>query len=528
MCRESFQIGMAWGHAMPFAVAARVSVLGPRDRTTKEAWQTAKAFRRAPRNCVAFFLSLFFSELVFVNVLGYFDLFTKLYKKASWKFLFTDLKFGSNKRKESQSISTHHVRRNIATLQQSTTTMAQKIVIVGSGFSGLYSALAARRLIEENKDRVGNGIDVVMVAPEPKLVARPRLYEADAAGMSAPLSELLNATGVGFVRGVVDVIRTEAKQVEVVDPTGERSSISYERLVLAAGSRLVKPNIPGLREHAFNIDTIADAADLEAHLQRLAALPSSPERNTVVVCGGGFTGIELATELPRRLRAVLGMAEKVRVVVVEKADVIGPDLGENPRPVIAQALCDLEIETRLGNAVAKIDARGAVTASGDRIDALTVVWTAGVEATPLTRQIPGDKDRQGRLVVDSDLRVPSSPDVFATGDAACARTDDKGNHTLMSCQHAIPLGRSAGHNVAADLLKIPGEPYSQPAYGTCLDLGGWGAVVCDGWDRKVFKSGGPAKEIKAWINSCVIYPPKASAKDAFEAANPTINQISVL
>ncbi|KAL7941819.1 FAD/NAD(P)-binding domain-containing protein [Trichoderma barbatum] len=406
--------------------------------------------------------------------------------------------------------------------------MAQKIIIIGSGFAGLYSALSARRLIEQNKDRVGNGIEVVMVAPEPKLVTRPRLYEANAAGMSAPLSELLNATGVGFVRGIVDVIRTKDKQVEVVDPTGERSTLSYDRLVLAAGSRLVKPNLPGLREHAFNIDTIADAAEFEAHLQRLAALPSSPERNTVVVCGGGFTGIELATELPRRLRTILGMGEKVRVVVVEKSDVIGPDLGEGPRPVITQALGDLEVETRLGNAVATIDARGVVTASGERIDALTVVWTAGVEATPLTRQIPGDKDRQGRLIVDSNLRVPSTPDVFATGDAASALTDDKGNRTLMCCQHAMPLGRSSGHNVAADLLNIPGEPYLQPAYGTCLDLGSWGAVVCDGWDRKIVKSGGPAKEIKGWINGSLIYPPKASAEEAFAAANPMINQIAVL
>ncbi|TFA98890.1 NADH dehydrogenase-like protein [Trichoderma ghanense] len=406
--------------------------------------------------------------------------------------------------------------------------MARRIVIVGSGFSGLYSALAARRLIEQNKDRPGSAIDVVMIAPEPRLVTRPRLYEANAAGMSTPLGELLNATGVGFVRGVVDVIRTTDKQVEVVDPTGERTNLSYDRLVLAAGSRLVRPEIPGLRQHAFSIDTIAEAANLEAHLKRLAALPSSPARNTVVVCGGGFTGLELAAELPRRLRAILGMGEKARVVVVEKTDVIGPDLGENPRPVIAQALADLEVETMLGNAVVSIDKDGVMTTSGERIDAMTVVWTAGVEATPLTKQVPGDKDGRGRLIVDSDLRVPSTPDVFATGDAACARTDDKGNHTLMSCQHAIPLGRSAGHNAAADVLGMQGQPYTQPYYGTCLDLGGWGAVVCDGWDRKVLKSGGPAKEIKGWINSCVIYPPKASAEEAFAAADPALNTASVL
>jgi NADH dehydrogenase len=405
--------------------------------------------------------------------------------------------------------------------------MSQKIVIIGSGFAGLWSALGARRLIEQNKDRLGNGIDVIMIAPEPKLVSRPRLYEANAADMSAPLSELLNVTGVQFVRGIVDVIRTEDKQVEVVSSTGERSSLSYDRLVLAAGSRLVKPNIPGLREHAFNIDTITDAADLEAHLRRLASLPSSPERNTVVVCGGGFTGIELATELPRRLRAIFGMGEKVRVVVVEKSEFIGPDLGEGPRPIITQAFSELEVETRLGSPVASIDANGVVTSSGERIDARTIVWTAGVEATPLTKQIPGEKDVQGRLIVDSDLRVPSSPDVFATGDAACADTDGKGNNSLMSCQHAVPLGRSAGHNVAADLLKIPSERYLQPTYGTCLDLGSWGAVICKGWDRQLYKTGGPAKEIKGWINGCAIYPPKANAKEAFDAANPMINLIPV-
>ncbi|PNP44384.1 hypothetical protein TGAMA5MH_03990 [Trichoderma gamsii] len=404
--------------------------------------------------------------------------------------------------------------------------MAQKIVIVGSGFSGLFSALSARGLIEQNKDRVGNGIEVIMVAPEPKLVLKPRLYETNAAGMYAPLEELLHATGVRFTRGVVDVIRTKDKQVEVVSPTGERSNLSYDRLVLAAGSRLVKPNVSGLREHAFTIDNIADAADLEAHLKRLASLPSTPKRNTVVVCGGGFTGIELATELPRRLRSIFGMLETVRVVVIEKADVIGPDLGEGPRPVITQALGDLQVETRLGTAVGSIDANGIVTSSGERIDALTVVWTAGVEATPLTKQIPGETDDRGRLIVDRDLRVPSSPDVFATGDAACAQTDE-GNFTLMSCQHAIPLGRSCGYNVAADLLKLPNQPYYQPSYGTCLDLGGWGAVMCNGWDRKITKSAGPAKEIKTWINGCVIYPPKANAKEAFEAADPVLNQVAV-
>ncbi|KFY12297.1 hypothetical protein V492_03965 [Pseudogymnoascus sp. VKM F-4246] len=400
--------------------------------------------------------------------------------------------------------------------------MTQKILVVGAGFAGLWSALAARRLIELNKDRVGDGIEVVVVAPEPKLVLRPRLYEADVARMSAPLVDLFAATGVQFIQGIIDIIRAEDQEVEMVDLAGLRSTLSYDRLILAAGSRLVRPDIPGLREHGFNIDTINEAAGFEAHLRRLATLPNSPARNTVVVCGGGFTGIELATELPRRLHSILGLGTKVRVVVVEKSNVIAPELGDNPRPVITEALNGLEVETKLGAAVASIDSEGVITTSGERIEALSVVWTAGMEATQLTKQIPGKKDGLGRLHVDRDLRVPSCGQVFATGDAAYAMTDDKGHYTLMSCQHAIPLGRVSGNNAAADLLKLEGHPYEHLSYGTCLDLGGWGTVICEGWDRQVYKSGAPAKEIKNFINRSLIYPPKADPVEAFAAADPAI------
>lgn len=398
--------------------------------------------------------------------------------------------------------------------------MAQKILVVGAGFAGLWSALAARRLIELNKDRVGEGIEVIVVAPEPRLVVRPRLYESNAAGMSAPLGDLFAATGIKFVQGIVDIIRTEDHEVEMVNIAGLRSTLSYDRLVLAAGSRVVRPDLPGLQEHAFTIDTLNQAADFEAHLHRLAALPDSPARNTVVVCGGGFTGIELATELPSRLRTILGIQTKVRVVVVERSDVIGPELGDSPRPVITKALEDLKVETKLGAAVVSVDAQGVTTSTGERIEALSVVWIAGMEATQLTKQIPGKKDRLGRLHVDRDLRVPSCEHVFATGDAAYAATDDKGHYTLMSCQHAVPLGRACGNNVAADLLKVEGRPYEQLIYGTLLDLGGWGSILCDGWERQVSKAGAIVKEAKHYVNRSLIYPP--SADIAFAAADPSL------
>ncbi len=85
--------------------------------------------------------------------------------------------------------------------------------------------------------------------------------------------------------------------------------------------------------------------------------------------------------------------------------------------------------------------------------------------------------------MNRDLRLPAAREIFAAGDTACAATDGSGNHSLMSCQHALMLGRFAGHNAAADLIGQDLLPYSQERYVTCLDLGPWGAVVTAGWDR---------------------------------------------
>ncbi|EHK18612.1 uncharacterized protein TRIVIDRAFT_51015 [Trichoderma virens Gv29-8] len=398
--------------------------------------------------------------------------------------------------------------------------MAKKIVIIGSGFAGLWTAIGAKRVIDLNRNLLSDqDIEVLVIAPEPKLVIRPRLYESNAANMSAPLGELFAATGVRFTQGIVHAIQTEKKKIEMINMAGVSSILSYDKLVLAAGSRLVRPEVPGLRDHAFSIDTIQEASTLEAHLRHLAALPPTQARNTVVICGGGFTGVELATELPRRLRAILGLDTKVRVIIVERSDVIGPSLGENVRPIITKALEDVEVEVKLGTTIKSVDARGIVTTEGERIETLSVVWTAGMEATPLTKQIPGEKDSMGRLIVDRNLRVPSSTDIFATGDAASALTDNEGNYTIMSCQHAIPLGRISGYNVAADLLKLELRPYEQPNYETCLDLGAWGSVITWGWQRRVMKSGATVKEAKEFVNRILIYPPTTAAK-AFAFSDP--------
>jgi NADH dehydrogenase len=381
----------------------------------------------------------------------------------------------------------------------------------------MWSALSAARLIDQHGR---TDIEVVLIAPEPHLHVRPRLYEENAAGMKAPLLDIFASTGVRFIQGTVERIHVERNEVDVLGADGTPSSMNYDRLVLATGSRLFRPQIPGLAQHAFSVDQVDEAATLEAHIKALATQPDTPARNTVVVAGGGFTGIETAAEMPARLRAALGADAKVRVIIVERNKEIGPDLGAGPRPVIVEALESLGVQWRLGAAVTSVDADGLSTSDGERIEASTVIWTAGVRASALTAQIPAERDALGRLHVDRNLRVLGVDTVYATGDVAYAATDDEGNHAMMSCQHAMNLGRSAGHNVAADLLGDAPIPYSQPKYVTCLDLGPWGAVYTEGWEREVKMSGAQAKQLKTRINTEWIYPPSAERAEAFAAADP--------
>ncbi|HIJ62850.1 MAG TPA: NAD(P)/FAD-dependent oxidoreductase, partial [Rhodospirillaceae bacterium] len=122
--------------------------------------------------------------------------------------------------------------------------------------------------------------------------------------------------------------------------------------------------------------------------------------------------------------------------------------------------------------------------------------------------------------VDAYLRAGRVSDVFVTGDQAFAASDDIGNHALMSCQHAVSLGRVAGYNAAAELLGLPLHPYSQPKYVTCVDLGSWGALYTEGWDRQVRLTGAEAKALKVEINTKWIYPPAPDREAVFAIANP--------
>lgn len=395
--------------------------------------------------------------------------------------------------------------------------MKKQLLIVGSGFAGMWAAVSAARVAELSGS---DDLQIAVLAPAAELRVRPRFYEENVAGLRAPLSDLYAELDVEFIAGHAERIDTTEKTVWYRAQDGGTSLRNYDRVILATGSQIRRPAINGLAEYAFDIDQMESAQIFEKHLDELVNQPASLARNTVVVCGGGFTGIELATELPARLRARLGDDTQTRVIVVERGDKIGGRFSEALSQVIAEASIGLGVEWRVNSEVESINATGVTLKGGEHIESSTVVWTAGVEAHPLTQQIRAERDAQGRLRVNDLLQIPALPDVYATGDTAHAKTDELGNTALMTCQHAIQLGKFAGHNAAASLLNATPHPYRQVNYVTCLDLGGWGAVYTEGWEQAVKSVREEAKKIKIAITNELIYPPAANRAIAFAAGDP--------
>ncbi len=391
------------------------------------------------------------------------------------------------------------------------------VLVVGAGFAGLWAALGAARRLDELRVPAGT-VNVTVLSAKPFHDIRVRNYETDLSACRIPLSKVLDPVGVAHITGEVTAIDTATRTLTAGAGDCQTRAYGYDRLVLAAGSQVVKPEIPGLRQFAFDVDTYDGAMALAEHLNRLTAEPPTPEAASVVVVGAGLTGIELASELPGRLAAIFaGRNVTPRVVLIDHNPWVGSDMGESARPVIESALSDNGIETLTGVRVTAVDDRGVTLSSGEKVPATTVVWCAGMRASPLTAQLPVERDRLGRLPVDDYLRVIGVPGVFAAGDVAAAKMDDQ-HLSVMSCQHGRPMGRYAGYNVIGDLLGERMLPLRIPWYVTVLDLGPAGAVYTEGWDRQVVARGAAAKATKRTINTERIYPSLTGDKDALLAA----------
>lgn len=392
----------------------------------------------------------------------------------------------------------------------------KKIVIIGGGFAGLWAAFSAVRLA-----RIHNCEDqfaLTLINKDEFHGLRPRFYESDLSQTRILLVDFLKPIHV--VQKIATVTQIDPAQQKI--HMAESDPIDYDRLILATGSQLSRPNIPGLAEYGFDVDTYQAAKKLQTHIQSLAKQKGAG-RFTVIVAGGGFTGVEAATDLMDRLKAL--SPKKVRVIVLDRT-AVASRFSLETQAVIFTAFKEMGIETRSNVQIIRVTPDHIELDTGEIIQTQTVVWTAGMQSNALTQDFGVELDRFGRLPVDHFLRIQGIENCFAAGDVAAASTD--GTHTtLLSCQHAMPQGRVAGNNAVADLLGEPLTPYEQLKFVTSIDLGSWGALYAEGWDQRIVEVKAPAKKIKLFINHERIYPPtvQAGVDQLLEAAAPVFKSM---
>ncbi len=379
----------------------------------------------------------------------------------------------------------------------------QHLVIIGGGFAGFWSAMSAIRQAHE----LGkfDELEITLITKDEFHSIRPRFYEGNLDGLRLPLKNYLNPLGIKLVVGEVAMIDPENRFITLGNSL---EKISYDYLILATGSMLKASGIPGI-EQAFSVDTFGDAATLDRHIYGLATkgFPTQASK-TFVIVGGGFTGLEAATAMPQRVKALSpNEASDFNFILVERSAKLVSNYSAEAQQYILDQLKALRINLLLGEELGRIETGKVILKTGGVINADTVVWTTGVIASSLTMHFKGNRDDLGRLCVDKFLRLSSYNSVFIAGDVAKVLVDDH-NYAMMSCQHAIPQGKFAGHNAVNLMFDKSLIPYSQPRYITCLDLGVGDSLVTTGWERNIKMVGFEAKAMKEEIVTQWIVPAK--------------------
>lgn len=391
----------------------------------------------------------------------------------------------------------------------------QKLVIIGGGFAGFWNAMSAVR--QARALGKYDELTITLILKDEYHSIRPRFYEADPASMRLPLIHHLTALNVGLIVGEVSSVDPDSRRIQLTDQADE---LVYDTMILCAGSTLKSPGIPGI-EYAFNVDTFQAATALDRHLHQLAVTGfATLASKTVVVIGGGFTGLEVVTALPQRLGAYTSNGPDFRLILLDRCAELASNYSLEARQYIADQLAAANVEVWVNQEAVGITTNRLTLESGHSIATETVIRTTGLEASPLTATFKGERDELGRLLVDEFLRVPGYDNIFAAGDAAKALVDSQ-HYAVMSCQHAIPQGKFAGHNAINALFGRALKPYSQPRYVTCLDLGTNNALFTVDWTRNIELSGQQAKALKNEIVTQWIYPP-ADAEETIKLAVPEI------
>ncbi|WP_412566741.1 FAD-dependent oxidoreductase [Streptomyces violaceochromogenes] len=354
-------------------------------------------------------------------------------------------------------------------------------MIVGAGFAGYRTARTLSRLTRGRAH-------ITLLNPTDYFLYLPLLPQV-AAGILEPRRVTVSLSDslpdVRLVLGEAERIDLDDGILRYTGPEGEEGSLSYDRLVLAAGSVNKLLPIPGVAEHAHGFRGLPEALYLRDHVTRqveLAASAEDPEacaaRCTFVVVGAGYTGTEVAahgqmfTDAQVR-KHPLRQGMRPRWMLLDVAPRVLPEMDEKLSATADRVLRQRGVDVRMGTSVKEATHDGVVLTDGEFVETRTLVWCVGVRPDPLVESL-GLPMEKGRLLVDPHLRVPGRPELFACGDvAAVPDLENPGSYTPMTAQHAWRHGKIAAENVAASLgLGGSRKPYRHRDLGFVVDLGG--------------------------------------------------------
>lgn len=340
----------------------------------------------------------------------------------------------------------------------------RQVVVLGAGYAGL---LATVRLAGKMRKQ---DVAIALVNGSDLFVERLRLhqYAANQPVAARPISDVLNGTGVAFVRGIATHIDAARHEV-IVERGAERQRLTYDKMIYALGSTIERDSVPGVREYAYTLTPsgIRSAVDLRQVLPSVNA-----QGGRLLVIGGGATGIEAAAEFAASY-------PNLNVQLITRG-AFGLFLNKPIATYMRQSLNCLGVTIRDHTTVTQIEPTRAVTAAGATITYDLCLWTGGFTVPTLAREAGLAVNERGQVLIDPFMRSISHPDIFAVGDAAYP-VEDPGVRVRMAALTAVIMGAHGADSLAVVLKGKPPQPFSFAYLGQAVALGPHNAIAINNY-----------------------------------------------